>query len=97
MSAVEIILMLICGLFFLATAVAEKYFRVKMRSAARSEKKENGESNAQDIARNKSMRTAFSLLSAVFAALIFVILIISGAGHAVQLAAVLVMLFVLLV
>lgn len=49
------------------------------------------------ITRKRPLKTVFSVVSALFGAAVFVMLIYTGASHAVQLAAILVMLFVLLI
>ena len=94
MTVTEIILLVISAVLFTLSTVAEKIFRVKLKADA---DKISAGIDSQMFSRNRAMRTVFSLASAFFAALVFVIVIVTGAGHEVQLASVLVMLFVLLV
>ncbi len=94
MTVTEIILTVISAVLFVLSAAFEKVFRRKLRADAKTI---NGGQKAPLFARNRAMRTLFSLASAFFAVLVFILLLVTAAGHEALLAAVLVMLFVLLV
>lgn len=94
MSNSEIILTVILCAAFLLSAVCEKVFRRNLRLDAKAIKDGREPAN---LGHHERVRIAFSLLSCGCAAAVFIVLIVTGASHTVQLAAVLAMLLALVI
>ena len=99
MNGVELAVFIICAVLFILSCVLEKYFRRLIKNYCR-----DGEEDAKEpakepeaVKRKRTARIVASAASALSAAGIFTILLVTGTGHAVQLGAVLVMLFLVLV
>ena len=95
MNGVELAVFIICAVLFILSCVLEKYFRRLIKNYCRDREEDAKEPEA--VKRKRAARIVASAASALSAAGIFTILLVTGTGHAVQLGAVLVMLFLVLV